>query len=822
MTDHDTTDYERLKQAFLELLDLEPGARTTRLAEFERESPLLAAGLHRQLDAAGQPLPLLDRAGSNPAPPQLAQYRILREVGRGGMGVVWLAERELGDARQLVALKQIAYAHWSVEDLRRFQRERRILAALDHPNIANLVDGGNDAEGNAFLATQFVDGERLDRWCETQAPSARARVALMRQIVATVAYAHAKLVVHRDLKPANILVTREGMPKLLDFGIARALQEDAVTAEGPSQMTLRYAAPEQVASDGKDGGVSVDIYALGVLLHELLARVSPYGDVKDPAALIHAILHVEPAAPSTADSAIAGVDADLDAICSKALRKRPEQRYPSAAELLLDLDRWLAREPVEARRGERGYRMRSFVRRQWPWLAGVVAFVVLLGGFATWEVQRTRQELVAVAAERDKARSIAHFFEVLFAAATPAEVRDGIAARDLLRRSADRLEQGTTAEMTDDARAALFSTAAGVMSKQDMLAEAARMYERAIDLWQKLPAAPANDLATAMHERARIAYIQGQTESAQEWEGRAIELLRNNPAGDKATLAALFNALSVMQWTSGKREESRRSLEEAKQRLVELLPDGRTYYANTLRNLATLQLYDGDAETALANAREAVRQHDLQQPVRERERLGALVTVGSSLRELGRFEESEAVFREALDELEQRGEPGIDRVEALNAYAKLLLLQRRWDEADTELRRIEEIWIGTGGPRHARALTARAELALIAIGQERWTEAEKSLGEVVRQRADAGAVEASAAANERAAYAYAACRAAAQPSSRHVEALRSAVQAMQSNPPLPRRRLDDTAAWLKECVAVAEAASVHRGRQSEPGSLLDK
>lgn len=807
MSGNDTADYARLKEAFLELLELDSEARAARLAEFERESPALSAALRRQLDAAGQPLALLDRAADAATMPQLAQYRIQRELGRGGMGVVWLAERELGDARQLVALKQIAHARWSADDLRRFQRERRILATLDHPNIAALVDGGTDARGAAFLATQYVDGERLDTWCDSQALALRPRIVLMRQIVAAVAHAHARLVVHRDLKPANILVTREGTPKLLDFGIARALHEDAVTAEGPSQMTLRYAAPEQVASDGAEGGVSVDIYALGVLLYEQLARRSPYGEAGGAAALIHAILHEEPLPPSRAPHAIAGADADLDAICRKALRKRVDERYAGANELLADLDRWLAREPVEARRGERGYRLRSVLRRRWPWLAGGAALFLLLVGVAAWEVHRTREELVAVAAERDKARSIAHFFEALFAAATPAEVREGISARELLRRSADTLEQGTTATLTDDARAALFSTSASVMSKQDLLPESARMYERAIDLWRTLPQVPTNDLVTALHERARIAYLQGQPEAALDWQQEAIGLMRADPGSDPAMRAAMLNSLSVIQWSTGQGEASRRSLEEAKQVLAALLPEGRTYYANTLRNLATQQLYAGEGEPALANAREAVRQHDLQQPVRERERLGALVTVGSSLRELGRYEEAEATLRETLDELDRRGEAGMYRTEALTAYSKLLLLQQRWDEAEAQLREIEAIQVAAGGPNHVRALTVRAEQALVAIGRERWSEAERILSEVRRLRADAGPIEASIAANERTAHAYAACRASAQPDASQLEALRTAFEAMQRRPPLPRRRLDQARDWLESCAAAVKAGS---------------
>ena len=251
----------------------------------------------------------------------------------------------------------------------------------------------------------------------------------------------------------------------------------------------------------------------------------------------------------------------------------------------------------------------------------------------------------------------------------------------------------------------------------------------------------------------------------------------------------------VIQWSTGQGEASRRSLEEAKQVLAALLPEGRTYYANTLRNLATQQLYAGEGEPALANALEAVRQHDLQQPVRERERL-----------ELGRYEEAEATLRETLADLDRRGEAGMYRTEALTAYSKLLLLQQRWDEAEAQLREIEAIQVAAGGQNHVRALTVRAELALVAIGRERWSEAERILSDVLRLRADAGPIEASITANERTAHAYAACRASAQPDTSQLEALRTAFEAMQRRPPLPRRRLDQAREWLESCAAAIEAA----------------
>lgn len=354
-------DYLRRKQAWLDWQAL-PGAAERRdwLRQLELDDPALAAALKAQLAASDTPLPLLDQGvlaanRADVAQPALQQYRFVRELGRGGMGRVWLAERQLGDATQQVALKQIVHAQWDADDRRRFERERRILARLNHPLIAGLVDGGSDADGAPFLATVYVDGERIDRHVARTAPTLAERVALVEQVAQAVAYAHRQLVVHRDLKPANILVDRSGTPRLLDFGVARLLAEEAITATGSSQLTLRYAAPEQLSDSAlaEGAGVGCDIHALGLLLYELIRGESPWAAAgNDPQALIAAILNQVPARLSTRGGT--GVDADLDAIVAMALRKRPEDRYPSADALAEDFGRWRRREPVQARRGERG------------------------------------------------------------------------------------------------------------------------------------------------------------------------------------------------------------------------------------------------------------------------------------------------------------------------------------------------------------------------------------------------------------------------------------------------------------------------------------
>ncbi|UXI68282.1 serine/threonine-protein kinase [Tahibacter amnicola] len=439
---NDTDAYLRQKNAFFDLLDLPPDDRVGYLAQLAATDPSLADVLARQLESAGQPLPALDACGREPALPRVASYRLERELGRGGMGRVWLAERSLGDARQRVALKQLLHSAWTDEARRRFERERRILAGLLHPNIAALVDAGTDADGAPYLATTYVDGERIDRYCATTGASVIQRVQLIRQVAEAVAYAHRKLVVHRDIKPANILVDRDGRPQLLDFGIARFLVEEAITTDGVGPLTLRYAAPEQLSPEGQDAGVACDVYALGAVLYELLTGASPHGDVDDPKALISAILTREAEAPSRL-SRLRGVDADLDAICAMALRKRPEERYASAGALAADLARWLARQAVDARRGERGYRAKAWLRRRWPVVLGIVA----MSTFAIFHIVQQDRLLERTRREHEKTKAVANYLVTLFRVATPNKTSSGdVSVREMLdqgtRSLQDKLARG--------------------------------------------------------------------------------------------------------------------------------------------------------------------------------------------------------------------------------------------------------------------------------------------------------------------------------------------------------------------------------------------
>jgi serine/threonine-protein kinase len=363
---------------------------------------------------------------------QVGPYRLLRELGVGGMGSVWLAERIDGAFERQVALK-LPRAEWTDRGLNeRMARERNVLASLNHPNIAQMYDAGWAGDGRPYLALEHVDGAQIDAWCRDRHLDVRARLALFVDVVRAVAFAHAKLVIHRDLKPSNVLVTTEGRVKLLDFGIAKLLSaedtttdETALTQLSGRALTLNYAAPEQIL--GQPVSTAADTYALGVMLFELLTGSRPYRPTRDSrGALEEAIVNADPPLPSSvaADKTAArALRGDLDAIVLKALRKQPAQRYETAAAFADDLDRWLDQRPVRAQRSSGWYRARRFVaRHRSTFVAGTVTTAALLsaGGIALWQSWNASED----AARADTVRA---FVLSIIAQADPAashETRD--------------------------------------------------------------------------------------------------------------------------------------------------------------------------------------------------------------------------------------------------------------------------------------------------------------------------------------------------------------------------------------------------------------
>jgi tetratricopeptide (TPR) repeat protein len=802
----DPETYARLKAAYFELEALPEAVRAQRLAEHHAQDPAFAAALARRLNPGAAPGDVLTRAVEPETLPQIAGYRVVRELGRGGMGRVWLAERSLDGTTQTVALKQILHGRWDDDDLRRFQRERRILAALDHPNIAALIDGGRDQSGAPYLATNHVDGIALDRHCRDGNLSLRERVRLLRDVASAVAHAHRNLVVHRDLKPANILVTRDGVPKLLDFGIARLLDEAAITTTGPSQMTLRYAAPEQIQQGIAAAGTSVDVYALGVLLYELIAEVSPYGDCGSTAALLRAILDVQPAPPSRMRAQQS--DHDLDAICLRALRKRPEDRYPSADALVDDLDRWLAGEPVEARREERGYRLRAMLRRYWFVIATMITVLVAIAGLVTFHVAALDRQLAETKRERDKAKAVAAYLEELFASASPSATRVGdLTAKELLSLSVARLEEGDLTGMDDDARASMFHAAGRIMRGQGLADEAARMFDRALALWLALPAVPEDEVADAYNERAMVHFGRGEYEQTLAVLTQALD--RRDALADRVSVqrGVLLQLRSVCLRTMGRNGEAIAALSESVDILAGQLPESRANYATSLGNLGTFLVTEGQLEEGHGKLKDSLAQLALLKPERTPLLLSLRRNYAMSLRELGRFDEADREYADLLQRMRAFfGDNHVEIARTQHSLAQTLMVQGRLEEADRALDEAERVELALGNHNDPRLLAYRADRARIRMARGDHAGAIELLTPVLAQR-EAGVIsERSNIDAERAALAHAQCQ--LQASSELAQVMREAVARMHKTPPLPRALITQAEAWATQCTSASTSAAI--------------
>ncbi len=506
-------EWQTLSRLLDEALDLPPSARQAWIEQLGDEHAGLKAGLGELL-ANQAKLETADFLGSSVAAGFAARsemveaagpfegavvgsYRLIRELGRGGMGTVWLAERTDGFIKRAIALK---LPHPGLYDRHlegRFSRERDILAALSHPNIARLYDAGVAAGGRPYLALEYVEGSPLTVYCDVERLTIRGRIALFLQVLGAVQYAHAHLVVHRDLKPSNILVGAGGHVQLLDFGVAKLVGDDegkeSLTQLSGRALTPDYASPEQIA--GATITTASDVYSLGVVLYELLSGSRPYQLKRESrGALEEAILAVDPPKPSTTALAASvasargttprrlakSLEGDLDTIILKALKKTPAERYASVDAFTLDLQRHLRGEAVEARPDGALYKLGKFAARHKLGLAaaGVATLALAAGTVISLRQARTAREQAAIARrEADKAEAVREFVVNVFNANThlqadPAAARQ-TTARELLDRGA--IEIGNSLKNDPEAKAEILSTLGDMYTQMGLDAQASML-----------------------------------------------------------------------------------------------------------------------------------------------------------------------------------------------------------------------------------------------------------------------------------------------------------------------------------------------------------
>jgi serine/threonine-protein kinase len=613
---------------------------------------------------------------------RIGAYLIVREIGRGGMSRVFLARRADGHFEQHVALKLLRPGLDSDVDRARFRAERQIVASLNHPNIARLLDGGLTDAGQPYLVLEYVDGQPIDVYCNAHTLSVRRRLELFLMVAGATQYAHRNLIVHRDIKPSNIFVGADGTAKLLDFGLAKLLGpgvgggEVAGSQTVAQWMTPEYAAPEQIRRDPVT--TLTDVYQLGVVLYRSLTGRLPFtattGDIRD---LEAAVLKGNPASPSAAvassDPARAKVlRGDLDAIVLKAIRKEPDERYASVDAFADDLRRHLSGHAVRARRGSAWYRARRLVRRhrvETIATLGISVSLLVGAGLAVTQARRaaTQRDLAAAASRESEA--VTAFLMGLFETSDPAEAHgDTLTARELVQRAAARAEhlQGQP------------------LAQARMLDVTARLYRGL-----------------------------GQYERAREMFARSLANQQSAGAGRTPEAASTLNQLSGELVRLGRYPAADSAAREALRIQIEALGPGHPSLAVTFRQIASVGVYRGQLAVADTFIRRALALRERSLSPDDSLTAETHLTLGSTLRLEGRSAEAEREFRASLASAERtlgRDNPHV--ADALVQIAYLLDEDRReYDRADPLYRRALEIRRARFGDAHPMVAATLADIA---------------------------------------------------------------------------------------------------------------
>ena len=556
--------WQRIEALLHRALDSAPAARAALLDRECRNDPALRTEVESLLAAAGETdLALAGvalRGGEAGEPPpvlepglRLGAWRIVALIGRGGMGEVYRAERADGAFHQQVAIKLLRRE--AGEHLARFHAERRILARLEHPGIARLIDSTVTDDGRPAMVMEYVDGVPLLDWCRQRRADLATRLGLFAQVCDAVGFAHANLVIHRDLKPGNILVGADGRVKLLDFGVAKLLDpgawnEDSQTRTRLAPMTPAHAAPEQLR--GETVTTATDVYALGIVLFELLAGRPPWQLRELPLSVaLHKLLSEEapPVSEVSATASEAPVSArmlrgDLDAITARALRKDPRERYPTVAALRADLDRHLAGEPVSAHRGGEWYRIGKLLRRNRLAVA-LTTFALLVGAGFVWRLVLERNRALAAEThaqqEAAAARQVSDYLVTLFEAAAP----DKTGGKPIEpRRLIDEGRQQVDAQLKDQPllHTRMLATLARLYSALSLSTDGVRTARDGLALYATLPAQDPLLEAELWSSLGDMQYIQNDSAAAHAAFTRALALLEGAlPADDPRLLGALVN-----------------------------------------------------------------------------------------------------------------------------------------------------------------------------------------------------------------------------------------------------------------------------------------
>ncbi|MBL8138666.1 MAG: serine/threonine protein kinase [Acidobacteria bacterium] len=720
--------------------------------------PLEAVVRQAMVETAGAP---------RPAPDRLGPYKIVRMLGEGGMGAVYLAERDDDEFLQQVAIK-VARGLLDPERVRQFRTERQILAWLEHPNIARLFDGGTTADGLPYLVMEHVEGQPIDAYCNQRRLDVAARLRLFLDVCDAVSHAHRSLIVHRDIKPSNIMVTDEGVPKLLDFGIARLALEGAPDAAaagaGPQgMMTPYYASPEVVR--GGQVTTAADVYALGVLLHELLTGTRPLRfRTMTSEEVERVVCHVDPRPPSlaardtddqgpppadraaerqtTPEALAAQLAGDLDAIVARALHKAPAQRYASVEALAADIRAALEHRPVSARPQTWRYVVGRFVgRHRWATAAAVTAAVAVSAAAVLFSAQAARlaEERDRTARERDTARQVSRFLTDLFDVSNPDVTGSSapVTAQELLKRGAERIDADLAGQPVVQAR--LLATMGMAYTSQGAYQASLALFQRALELRRATLGPDDLDTVASMDDMGEAYRELGRFDEAESMHREALAA-KERLGAPPASIAASLNNVGLTLSERGRFTEAEPLLRQALDMWRRHEGPTADVVASGLNNLADVVRQQGRVAEAVPLLEEAIAIR--RQTVGATHPSLAIVVghLGRVFSQQGDAARAEPLLREALNI--RQHVYGVDHPDTVNTRSDLTsLLHDQGDLAGAEpFYRAAVSSLATRlGPTSPDYAVQVNNLATVLEDQRRFEEAERLYREslAIRQRSDA-------------------------------------------------------------------------------------
>lgn len=638
---------------------------------------------------------------------RIGPYRLIRTLSTGGMGQVYLAVRDDEQFERFVALKVIREELVTEDLLSRFFEERQILASLNHPNIARLFDGGTTEDGIPWFAMEYIEGQPITQYCELKDVSIEQKIDLFLTVCEAVQYAHQNLVIHRDLKPANILITAEGAPKLLDFGIAKLMDLDhkrEVHEEHSRIMTPEYASPEQLRRESIS--TISDVYSLGVLLYELLTGKLPY-DFKErtPEAIEQTVCQETPPSPSQ----LLGkeVDKDLGSIAMKALKKDPSKRYGSVEQLSEDLRRYLKGLPILAYEESLLYRSRKFIgRNRWGvTVAASVLLLVLTFSVITLVQSRTIQaRAVEAEKQRDRAEQVSSFLTELFESADPSEAKNkSLTAIELLHRGSERVE--TELSNQPDLQSNLYLAISDVYESLGMYDKGLDLSLKAFALQKQIYSGPHPDIARSLNSMGWLYRQNGNYEKADSNLTAALAMRQELYGRDHLDVTRSLNDLAVLKQSQGEYNATDTLLAEAIKIRKTQLGEQHESVAVALSNYAALKWRMGDLSAAEARMQEAL--DIFLESVGEKDMRVAIAMTNLAAIRLTQKKVTgvENLYKRALDiRLQLLGEEHPDVASSYAHLGNFLRATRKYEEAEKFLLKAYKIRNKINGEEHVKTV----------------------------------------------------------------------------------------------------------------------